>query len=218
MATDKGNRETYLPLLQDAQAYLKLLLEDKVPNSLLVVAWENFYRVYDDLIHRFVVVQGVPHSDVDDCVQEVRSEVAARLFEIGRPGLRAWLFALVRSKATKTFCGAKPDSLDQRNLAENEHCDTRADPATLYEQQVGTGRPANRPRRNLRGNLGNERPHFADAADRPPQCAGGCLRAEPGATAGPRPAASDDEKASSPRDAVYGRPHRLVKAVSEKAR
>jgi len=107
MAADKGNRETYVSLLQDAQAYLKLLLEDKAPNSLLVAAWENFYHVYDDLIRRFVVAHEVPHADVDDCVQEVWSEVAARLIEFDRPadrpGLRAWLYVLVRSKAMDIF-------------------------------------------------------------------------------------------------------------------
>ena len=142
MAADKGDRETYLPLLQDAQDYLKLLLDDKVPDSLLAVAWVNFYRVYDDLIHRFVVAQGVAHSDVDDCVQEVWSEVAARLFEFDRPpdqpGLRAWLYALVRSKATNIFQrkARRPAvSLDQQKLAGNEQADTRADPAGLFEQQ-----------------------------------------------------------------------------------
>ncbi len=142
MAANEGHRETYLPLLQDTQEYLKLLLEDKVPDSLLVVAWENFYRVYDNLIHRFVAAQGVAYSDVDDCVQEVWSEVAARLFEFDRPadqpGLRAWLYALVRSKATNAFRSKarRPAvSLDQQKLAGNEQADTRADPAALFEQQ-----------------------------------------------------------------------------------
>ncbi len=142
MAADNGNDETYLPLLQDAQAYLKLLLANKVPNSPLAVAWENFYRVYDDLIRRFVVAQGVSHSDVDDCVQEVWSEITARLSEFDRPadrpGLRAWLYTLVRSKATdvaRSKARRPVVSLDQRKLAGHEHGDTRADPATLYEQQ-----------------------------------------------------------------------------------
>ena len=108
MAAENDNRDTYLPLLQDAQAYLKMLLEDRVPDSLLAVAWENFYSVYDDLIRRFVVAQGVPHSDVDDCVQEVWSEVATRLFEFDRPadrpGLRAWLYALVRISSSGRYC------------------------------------------------------------------------------------------------------------------
>ena len=142
MAADKGKRETDLQLLLDAQAYLKMLLEDKVPNSLMAVAWENFYREYDDLIHRFVVAQGVSHSDVDDCVQEVWSKVAARLFKFDRPadrpGLRAWLYALVRSKATDVFrskARRPANSLDQRMRAGQEPGDTQADPATLYEQQ-----------------------------------------------------------------------------------
>ena len=142
MAADKAKRETYLPLLQDAQAYLKFLLEDMVPNSVLVLAWENFYRLYDDLIRRFVVAQGVPQSDVDDCVQEVWSEVTKGLFKFDRPadrpGLRAWLYALVRSKATDVFRSKtrRPtSSLDQRMMAGHEPGDSQADPATLYEQQ-----------------------------------------------------------------------------------
>ncbi len=142
MAAGKGKDETDISLFRDAQAYLKLLLDNKVPNSLLAVAWENFYRVYDDLIHRFVVAQGVPHSDVDDCVQEVWSKVAARLFKFDRPadrpGLRAWLYTLVRSKATDIFrskARLPSDSLDQRMRAGQEPGDTQADPATLYEQQ-----------------------------------------------------------------------------------
>ncbi len=130
MAADKSKRKTDLQLLLDAQAYLKMLLEDKVPNSLLAVAWENFYRVYDNLIRRFVVARGIPHSDVDDCVQEVWGEIAVRLFEFDRPadrpGLRAWLYALVRSKATNVFRSKarRPAvSLDQRKLAGHEHGD-----------------------------------------------------------------------------------------------
>ena len=142
MAADKAKRETYLPLLQDTQAYLKFLLEDMVPNSVLVVAWENFYRLYDDLIRRFVIAQGVPHSDVDDCVQEVWSEVTKGLIKFDRPadrpGLRAWLYALVRSKATDAFRSKtrRPtSSLDQSMMAGHEPGDPQPDPATLYDQQ-----------------------------------------------------------------------------------
>ena len=97
--------ETCLPMLRGAQTYLKALVNDMAPDSLVAEAWDDFYRVYDDLIRRFVVAQGVPRSDVDDCVQDVWGEVAARLAEFNRPadrpGLRAWLFTLVRAGFAK---------------------------------------------------------------------------------------------------------------------
>jgi RNA polymerase sigma factor (sigma-70 family) len=49
----------------------------------------------------------VHHADVDDCVQEVWCEVVERLADFQRPphrpGLRAWLYTLVRSKAADLF-------------------------------------------------------------------------------------------------------------------
>ena len=108
MNTKKTSRaSTYLPLLKDAQEYLQLLLEDRAPNSVLALAWNDFYRVYDDLIRRFVSAQGVATSDVDDCVQEVWSEVVTRLARFDRrpdrPGLRSWLYKLVRSKSADVY-------------------------------------------------------------------------------------------------------------------
>jgi RNA polymerase sigma factor (sigma-70 family) len=136
----KGVSGTHLTLLLDAQEYLRKLLDEKAPDSLLAASWESFYAVYDDLIRRFVVAQGVPKSDVDDCVQEVWTEIASRLDTFDRPphrpGLRAWLYTLVRSKAADVFRRRSrrlTDSLDGDSLSGTEPADTRADPATLYE-------------------------------------------------------------------------------------
>jgi hypothetical protein len=60
--TDKV-RETCLSLLRGAQAYLK------APKDPVSHAWDGFYAVYDELIRRFVIAQGIPRCDVDDCVQ-----------------------------------------------------------------------------------------------------------------------------------------------------
>jgi RNA polymerase sigma factor (sigma-70 family) len=135
-------RETCLPLLRGAQSYLKALVDDIAPDTFVAEAWDDFYRVYDDLIRRFVAAQGVPRSDLDDCVQEVWGEVAARLAQFNRPedrpGLRAWLFALVRSKATNVFRkrGRHPqESLDERISAGDEPGDAQEDPAALFEQR-----------------------------------------------------------------------------------
>lgn len=142
MMTASHSRQTNLELLKNAKAYLKSLLVSGAPNSILDVAWEGFYEMYDDLIRRFVVAQGVPRSDVDDCVQEVWSEVATRLMEFDRPadrpGLRAWLYALVRSKATNAFrrSARRPtESLDEQMAVGNEPLDRQPEPEDAHEQQ-----------------------------------------------------------------------------------
>jgi RNA polymerase sigma factor (sigma-70 family) len=95
--------ETSLTLLDRTQAYLRTILQAQAPNSLLSESWSEFYRVYNDLIRRYVLSRQVPPSDVEDCVQEVWTAVAKNLAEFqhprDRPGLRAWLYTLVRSKA-----------------------------------------------------------------------------------------------------------------------
>ncbi|MCA9188172.1 MAG: sigma-70 family RNA polymerase sigma factor [Pirellulaceae bacterium] len=96
-------RSTTLELLQQTQSYLKQRLANKAPDAVLTNAWETFYEVYSGVVRRFAVAQGLRGSDVDDCLQEVWVEVAERLVDFeycdARPGLRAWLYAIVRSKA-----------------------------------------------------------------------------------------------------------------------
>lgn len=142
MAANPTHGTTYLPLLRNTQAYLKSLLQHRAPDSVLAEAWDEFYRVYNDLIRRFAVARGIHDADVDDCVQEVWSEVAARLASFqrpeNRPGLRAWLYTLVRSKATdlirrKTRQAAK--SLGGESQAPEEPRAREPDPADLYERQ-----------------------------------------------------------------------------------
>lgn len=135
-------QETYVPLLLGAQSYLKAILDNKAPDSLVSQAWDDFYHAYDGLIRRFVITQGVPRSDVDDCVQEVWSEVAARLVTFNRPadrpGLRAWLYVLVRSKATNVFRkrARQPTVNLERMMSEGyEPADSQTDPAALCEMK-----------------------------------------------------------------------------------
>ena len=92
-------------LLESTQEYLRQLVERTTPDSLLAAAWDEFYRVYSDLVRRFVVARGLRGADADDCVQEVWSEVLVRLVDFerpaDRPGLRAWLYTIVRSRAVE---------------------------------------------------------------------------------------------------------------------
>jgi RNA polymerase sigma-70 factor, ECF subfamily len=94
--------ETSLVLLDQAQAYLRSILQEQVPNSQLCESWSEFYRIYNELIRRYVLARQVPVSDIDDCIQEVWTAVARHLTDFehprDRPGLRAWLYQVVRSK------------------------------------------------------------------------------------------------------------------------
>lgn len=93
-------------LMENTQEYLRACMADKLPDAMLVAAWDDFYRVYDVLIRRFVIARGMRGADVDDCVQDVWFEIGRRLatFEITcEAGLRSWMYTLVRSRATDMF-------------------------------------------------------------------------------------------------------------------
>jgi len=142
MNSDRLNCETRLSLLHDTQAYLKALLEEEVPGSDLVEAWEEFYRVYDRLIRRFVIARGVSGTDADDCAQDVWMEVVARLTGFNRPpnrpGLRSWLYTLVRAKASNLFrCKSRwsIESLERAKRAGREPSEPSADPAASFEKE-----------------------------------------------------------------------------------
>ena len=134
--------DTYLPLLKNTQAYLRSLLERQVPDTVLTEAWEHFYRIYSGLIRRFVIAHGVRDAEVDDCVQDVWSEVAARLVEFrrprNRPGLRAWLYTLARSKTIDVLRGKArhpAGGLDQAIRAGDEPSSNESAPADVCQRQ-----------------------------------------------------------------------------------
>src|SRR5262245_18058471 len=92
--------ETKLSLLGKTQDYLKATMSAQIPDTILSAAWDEFYRIYNELIRRYVRARSVPDAEVEDCVQEVWVAVARHLIYFrrpkDRPGLRAWLFTLVR--------------------------------------------------------------------------------------------------------------------------
>jgi RNA polymerase sigma factor (sigma-70 family) len=91
------------------------------------------------LVRRFAVARGVRGTDVEDCVQEVWSEIAKRLvtFRItSEAGLRAWLFAVVRSRATDMFRrrSRRPVTLLGDSIREGfEPPGREPDPSTRYD-------------------------------------------------------------------------------------
>jgi RNA polymerase sigma-70 factor (ECF subfamily) len=101
---DSGDPDaTNTSLLAHTQQYLQSLLERRDADSLLAQSWDEFYRVYNGLIRRFIVAHQVRGADIEDCLQEVWTAVALKLADFehphDRPGLRAWLYSVVRSKA-----------------------------------------------------------------------------------------------------------------------
>ncbi len=134
--------KTNLPLLEHTQEYLQSLSGKQTPDPILLEAWQEFYEVYSNLIRRFIISRGLRGADVDDCVQEVWSAVARSLASFehpgDRPGLRSWLYTVVRSKASDLI--RRKTRQPQVSLGDavhrgNEPSDLQADPATLYERQ-----------------------------------------------------------------------------------
>lgn len=133
---------TDLKLLAETQEYLRSILQKTRPNSLLTSAWDEFYRVYDRLMRRFALARGVQPHDVDDCLQQVWLEVSTRLVRFEhpetRPGLRSWLYVVVRSKASdllrnRRLRSMKPLDHLQETAEEPRHA--TADPGEVLDSQ-----------------------------------------------------------------------------------
>ncbi len=96
--------ETDVRLLEMTQGYLVSRVNREASDARLMEAWTQFYGLYSELIRRFAISRGLRNSDVDDCVQDVWTEVARRLADFehqgDRPRLRSWIYTVVRSKAT----------------------------------------------------------------------------------------------------------------------
>ena len=89
----KAGSETNVILVGWVQEYLRSQLQENTPDALLTAAWDEFYRVYDDLMRRFACSRGLSGSDVDDCLQAVWLEVASGFGDFEHPvdhsGLRS---------------------------------------------------------------------------------------------------------------------------------
>lgn len=133
---------TNVVLLEQTKCYLEAQLQHLAPDSALAQAWDEFYRVYSSLIRRFVLAQGLRGADADDCVQEVWKTVAVKLADFQRPperpGLRAWLYTIVRSKATdflRSRLRHQARGLDSALAPGDEPCGREPDPAAALEHQ-----------------------------------------------------------------------------------
>ena len=134
--------KTNVVLLGWTQEYLRSLLAEGSPDSVLSAAWDEFYHVYDSLMRRFARARGLEGADLDDCVQAVWIQVASSLGDFEHPeshsGLRSWLYMLVRSKAGDILRrkGRRPaESLDRAREAGHEPADPGAGPSQALERE-----------------------------------------------------------------------------------
>src|SRR5262249_10585267 len=141
LVAERGTR-TNVELLGLTQEFLRSEIARQAPDSLLNTVWDEFYRVYNELLRRFAVARGLRGADVDDCLQEVWIEIARSLADFehpaDRPGLRAWLYSVVRSKANDLFRRAtrrKAESLDAARQAGAEPLSPDSDPSASGMQE-----------------------------------------------------------------------------------
>jgi RNA polymerase sigma factor (sigma-70 family) len=99
--------EIDVALFVNTQAYLAFQLERLAPDAVLTLAWKRFYATWSNTIRGLVRRWQANPAESEDVVQEVWSEIVTRLPEFhwnaNRPGLRRWLYKLVKSKTMDTF-------------------------------------------------------------------------------------------------------------------
>jgi RNA polymerase sigma factor (sigma-70 family) len=131
-------------LLGQAQAYLRCRLERRAPGPELVEAWNAFYRTYSPLIRRFAVHCRVPDAALDDCLQQVWTELLSKLvtfcYEPQRGHFRSWLYALVRRRAIDLLrCRSRHATERLAEAGEAALAAPDGDPAAEYERRCRRG-------------------------------------------------------------------------------
>ena len=90
-------------------------------------AWRVFFDVYHPLIEKYLVIAGVPASDVDDVVQEVLTKVFVAVGQFdhnGRQGaFRKWLRTIVVREALEFLRRSQKHRLLERELRTNTQSD-----------------------------------------------------------------------------------------------
>src|SRR5260370_21627459 len=93
-----------LQLLHDAQACLRCRARRQTPSKAEEQAWEWFYQTYDPLLRGWVLGCHVAADNVEDYLQEVRTEVIKKLPAFASDGMQrglcCWLRAIVHAKVT----------------------------------------------------------------------------------------------------------------------
>jgi RNA polymerase sigma factor (sigma-70 family) len=128
-----------LQLLQEAQTCLQCLHRHERPSEAEEQAWKWFYETYDPLLRRWVLGCHVPREDVQDCLQDIWTEVQSNLPAFASDGsqgrLCSWLHAITLSKATNLLRhGARHPTKRLRAEVEAALLSRDASPVADYEQ------------------------------------------------------------------------------------
>jgi RNA polymerase sigma factor (sigma-70 family) len=92
-------------LFENAKQFLQQWLEQRAPDAYLTHDWERFHAAYSQILRGMAAGFRLAPEEGDDVLQEVWSEVSARLPQLDwqrcglGAGLRAWLYTLVRNKS-----------------------------------------------------------------------------------------------------------------------
>jgi RNA polymerase sigma-70 factor (ECF subfamily) len=127
-------------LLAKTQAYLVCRLQHRTPGWELIEAWNEFYGIYDPLVWRFASACHVPAAGLDDCVQQVWTELVMKLpafhYDRRRGRFRSWLYTIVHSKAADWLRNRTRHPVYRLPTeAAALLCSKDSDPAAAYEQQ-----------------------------------------------------------------------------------
>ena len=92
-------------LIRTVQLYLRRRAERSAAAANDSSGWNRFYELYDPLVRRVARSWGLPDADLDDCVQEVWTELIAQIpkldYDAARGRFRSWLFTVVRRKVIR---------------------------------------------------------------------------------------------------------------------
>jgi RNA polymerase sigma factor (sigma-70 family) len=127
-------------LLKQTQMYLiSRFLRQSVARE-LQRAWDEFYRRCDPQIRRFAVACRTPAASLEDCVQQVWTELIKQLrnfhYDPGRGRFASWVYTLVHSRAIELIRrGSRHPAKPLRSETAAELCGQDEDPAAACERQ-----------------------------------------------------------------------------------
>ncbi|MDB5174691.1 MAG: polymerase sigma factor, sigma-70 family [Phycisphaerales bacterium] len=136
-----GRGELAATTIDAASDYLRCRTARITPSAESTLAWEQFYAWTDARIRRFAGARRARGIEVDECAQEVWSDLMQRLqtfkADRARGSFGTWLYAVVRNKAADMARRrARQPSMSLSAPEAPDPGDVRDDPARLCEQRA----------------------------------------------------------------------------------
>jgi RNA polymerase sigma factor (sigma-70 family) len=126
-------------LLIQAQRYLAHREQGLHPSRELEASWNLFFDVYSRRIRKYAFTCGATEEDIEDCVQEVWTELLVRLptfrLDPERGKFDTWLFHVVRGKTVDLRRSSKHRLLQENFDTLQAVIDRHASPGEALEKQ-----------------------------------------------------------------------------------